>query len=82
MPLLLNLARKPVFLHDNSVRSLDCLLTQTRGPKAPPDYVKNKGQCAGVVFYLKLQRLQSRSMSQPRSMKLLAGWSNRSPCWQ
>ena len=61
MPLLLDLARKPVFLHDNSVRSLDGLLTQTRGPKAPhPFYVKNKAQRADVVVYLKSLDTTSR----------------------
>ena len=61
MPLLLDLARKPVFLHDNSVRSLDSLLTQTRGPKAPhPFYVKNKAQRADVVVYLKSLDTTSR----------------------
>ena len=61
MPLLLALGRKPVFLHDDSVRSLDSLLTQTRGPKAPhPFYVKNKAQRADVVVYLKSLDTTSR----------------------
>ena len=61
MPLLLDLARKPVFLHDNSVRSLDGLLTQTRGPKAQhPFYVRSKAQRADVVVYLKSLDTTSR----------------------
>jgi len=35
MPLLLDLARKPVFLHDNSVPTLDALLDSARGDTAP-----------------------------------------------
>ena len=61
MPLLLDLARKPIFFHDDSVRSLDALLTQTRGPRAPhPFYVKNKRQRADVVIYLRSLDTTSR----------------------
>lgn len=35
LPLLLDLARKPVFLHDSSISSLDDLLDPKRGAKAP-----------------------------------------------
>ena len=43
LPLLLDLARKPVFLHDNSVPSLDNLLDASRGPMAPhPFYLEGK----------------------------------------
>lgn len=35
LPLLLDLARKPVSLHDNSVSSLDALLDPKRGASAP-----------------------------------------------
>ena len=53
MPLLLDLARKPVFLHDNSVSSLNMLLSPSRGAKAPhPFYVRNPAQRAAVVWYL------------------------------
>jgi cytochrome c2 len=42
LPLLLDLARKPVFLHDNSVATLDDLLNPARGPSAPhPFYLYN-----------------------------------------
>lgn len=53
MPLLLDLARKPVFLHDNSVSSLDNLLNPGRGPNAPhPFYVPDGNQRADVVNFL------------------------------
>lgn len=35
LPLLLDLDRKPVFLHDNSVPTLDALFDAARGPSAP-----------------------------------------------
>lgn len=54
MPLLLDLARKPVFLHDNSVPSLDNLLDPIRGANAPhPAYVTDLAQRADVIAYLK-----------------------------
>ncbi|MBA3404604.1 MAG: hypothetical protein H0U13_07980, partial [Gemmatimonadaceae bacterium] len=53
LPLLLDLARKPVFLHDNSVPSLDALFNPTRGPNAPhPFYVTNSADRAAIVSYL------------------------------
>jgi cytochrome c2 len=56
LPLLLDLANKPVFLHDNSVPSLDALLNPTRGSTAPhPFYVPNLTDRADVVAYLKAQ---------------------------
>lgn len=42
LPLLLDLARKPVFLHDNSVPSLDNLLDPKRGPMAPHPFFLSK----------------------------------------
>ena len=54
MPLLLDLARKPVFLHDNSVPTLDALLNASRGTKAPhPFYVSAGKSRADLVEYLK-----------------------------
>ncbi len=53
LPLLLDLARKPVFLHDNSVRTLDELLNPSRGPNAPhPFYLTDSRQRASMVSYL------------------------------
>ncbi len=54
MPLLLDLARKPNFLHDNSVPSLDKLLDGTHGPNAPhPFYLTDPGQRADMVEFLR-----------------------------
>ena len=54
MPLLLDLARKPNYLHDNSVPTLDNLLDGTRGPSAPhPFYLTDPGQRADMVEYLR-----------------------------
>lgn len=43
LPLLLDLARKPVFLHDNSVPSLDALFDAKRGHDAPHPFYLNAG---------------------------------------
>jgi len=54
MPLLLDLARKPVFLHDNSVGSLEALLGPGRGRMAPhPFYPANAQRRADMVAFLK-----------------------------
>lgn len=54
LPLLLDLARKPVFLHDNSVATLDQLLNPSRGAQAPhPFYVADAGQRADIAEFLR-----------------------------
>ncbi|WP_460585170.1 hypothetical protein [Hymenobacter arcticus] len=54
LPLLLDLARKPVFLHDDSVHSLDELLDPKRGKTSPhPFYVVTSAQRGVLVAYLK-----------------------------
>jgi mono/diheme cytochrome c family protein len=54
MPLLLDLARKPSFLHDRSVPTLDNLLNPTRGATAPhPFYLSDAAQRADVIEYLR-----------------------------
>ncbi|MCA1661909.1 MAG: hypothetical protein LC648_07030 [Novosphingobium sp.] len=54
MPLLLDLARKPRFLHDASVRGLDSLLDPRRGAKQPhPFYVADATRRADAVAFLK-----------------------------
>ena len=53
MPLLLDLARKPVFLHDNSVASLDELLDDKRGANAPHPFYVSAPQRADVVEFLR-----------------------------
>jgi len=54
LPLLLDLARKPVFLHDNSVADLETLFDPRRGPTAPhPFYVEAQGERRDVIAFLK-----------------------------
>ena len=54
MPLLLDLARKPNFLHDNSVPTMDSLLNPTRGATAPhPFYFPDAGQRSDMVEFLR-----------------------------
>ncbi|MDQ6621304.1 MAG: hypothetical protein M3Z31_16695 [Pseudomonadota bacterium] len=54
LPLLLDLARKPNFLHDNSVPDLSTLLNPSRGPTAPhPFYFTDAGDRADVVEFLR-----------------------------
>ena len=53
LPLLLDLARKEMFLHDASVKGLDSLLNPERGAKAPhPFYLKDAAQRADMVAFL------------------------------
>ncbi|MBA3671698.1 MAG: hypothetical protein H0W68_06700 [Gemmatimonadaceae bacterium] len=61
MPLLLDLARKPVFLHDNSVSGLDELFDARRGPSAPhPFYVADASRRGDLVQYLRSLDTRSR----------------------
>ena len=61
IPLLLDLARKPVFLHDDSVNSLEELLNPKRGKTAPhPFYVVRPAQRTELVAYLKSLDTDSR----------------------
>ncbi len=55
LPLLLDLARRSVFLHDGSVRGgLDELLDPKRGQTAPhPFYIKEKAQRKDVIDFLR-----------------------------
>lgn len=54
LPLLLDLARKPYYLHDASVPTLESLLDQSRGGKAPhPFYITNATERNDVVQFLK-----------------------------
>ncbi len=54
LPLLLDLPRKPNFLHDSSVPSLDNLLNPTRGPTVPhPFYLADPSQRADMVEFLR-----------------------------
>ena len=61
MPMLLDLARKPVFLHDNSVPSLEQLFSPVRGVTAPhPFYVGDAGRRADLLQYLRSLDTDSR----------------------
>lgn len=54
LPLLLDLARKPNYLHDNSVPTLDNLLDPGRGALAPhPLFFSDTGQRADMIAYLR-----------------------------
>lgn len=54
MPLLLDLARKPNYLHDNSVPTLDNLLDPVRGAAAPhPFYFADTAQRADMIEFLR-----------------------------
>ena len=53
MPLLLDLARKPSFLHDDSVSSLNSLLDPSRGASSPhPFYLARPKDRDDVVQFL------------------------------
>ncbi len=53
LPLLLDLARKPVFLHDNSVPDLDALLNPSRGANAPhPFFLPTAAERADATAFL------------------------------
>jgi hypothetical protein len=53
MPLLMDLARKPSFLHDSSVPSLDALLSLVRGPNVPHPFYVDMAPRADVVEFLR-----------------------------
>lgn len=54
LPLLLDLARKPAFLHDDTVPTLDVLFSQSRGANAPhPFYLSDQRQRADLISFLR-----------------------------
>ena len=54
LPLLLDLARKPVFLHDDSVPSLDNLLDPSRGATVPhPFFLSDPSARADMIEFLR-----------------------------
>ncbi len=60
LPLLLDIARKPVFLHDNSVPSLDSLLDPSRGSSAPhPFYLSDSKERNDMVEFLRSLDMKS-----------------------
>jgi len=54
MPLLLDLARKPVFLHDNTVATLDMLFDPMRGTSAPhPFFITDRAERSNIIAFLR-----------------------------
>ena len=54
MPLLLDLARKPAFLHDDTAPTLDVLFNSSRGASAPhPFYIEDQRQRADLIVFLR-----------------------------
>jgi len=54
LPLLLDLSRKPVFLHDNSVSTLEMLFDSSRGMSAPhPFYISDMNGRAELIAFLR-----------------------------
>jgi hypothetical protein len=69
LPLLLDLARTNIFLHDASVPSLDNLLDPARGDNAPhPFYIANASQRADMVEFLRGLDTESSSKSTQAAM--------------
>ncbi len=54
LPLLLDLSHKPVFLHDNSVSTLELLFDPSRGMSSPhPFYISDIGGRAELIAFLR-----------------------------
>lgn len=53
LPLLMDLNRKPVFLHDNSVPSLEKLFDRARGPSVPHPFYVDGADRADLIQFLK-----------------------------
>jgi hypothetical protein len=54
MPLLLDLARKPVFLHDNTVATLEMLFDPMRGTSAPhPFFISDRDERSNIIAFLR-----------------------------
>ena len=54
MPLLMDLARKPFFLHDDTVPSLNTLFDSSRGANAPHAfYISDMSQRADIIAFLR-----------------------------
>ena len=64
LPLLLDLARTTIFLHDASIKSMDELLNPKRGKNSPhPFYIDDKAQRADMIEFLR--GLDTDSANQP-----------------
>jgi mono/diheme cytochrome c family protein len=69
MPLLLDLARTTVFLHDASVKSLGELLNPERGKTSPhPFYIEDKNQRADLVEFLRGLDTDSTKMINDKNL--------------
>ena len=53
LPLLFDLARKPVFLHDNSVPTLEALFDPARGAQAPHPFYVDTTMTGDLAAYMK-----------------------------
>lgn len=54
MPLLMDLARKPFFLHDDTVPTLNVLFDASRGANAPHAfYISDMNQRAEIIAFLR-----------------------------
>ncbi len=53
LPLLMDLSRKPNFLHDNSVATFDMLFNSSRGATAPHPFYVNSSDRSDLIEYLK-----------------------------
>jgi len=84
LPLLLDLARTNIFLHDASVPSLDNLLDPSRGDSAPhPFYIADASQRADMVEFLRGLDTNSPGKRNQAAMSLPADRQQRSgfPLW-
>ncbi|MBC8001136.1 MAG: c-type cytochrome [Opitutaceae bacterium] len=74
LPLLLDLARKPYFLHDASVPNLEALLNPNRGDKSPhPFYISDRAERSDMVQFLR--SLDAQPVTRARRNQY--GWNYR-----
>lgn len=70
LPVLLDLARTTLFLHDASVKSLDELLDPKRGKKSPhPFYINDKKERADMIEFLKGLDIDSETRAEKKEVK-------------
>jgi mono/diheme cytochrome c family protein len=70
LPVLLDLARTTVFLHDASVKTLDELLDPERGKKSPhPFYIADKKERADIIEFLKGLDVNRQTSAEKRVAK-------------
>nr|MDQ3013042.1 c-type cytochrome [Acidobacteriota bacterium] len=84
LPLLLDLARTNIFLHDASVPSLDKLLDPSRGSNSPhPFYLADAAQRADIVEFLRGLDTNSSGQARKTAMTSRTPQQSRSglPLW-